>query len=192
MVWIIAAVLVVLVLVSNRLFDRRQAAANAPKWIPLASLIAGWVKGNGVQGIYHDRFVTALIDVDNTAAASSSWVYVLTIGTSSQPAGRSWEVDCAGAEPRHFGGDEAAWRRVLAGADLQGLRAAGFSHFSYDARKGELSGTSRLKTLTLESDVRNLVSATKSPPPPTPEVFTAQLDALVRLAEVNQRLDQQT
>lgn len=194
MVWTLVVVTLILVSAYNRLFDRRQAAANAAGWMPLASLVAGQVKGNGVQGIYHGRLVTARIDVSNIGsyraieAASSSWVYVLTI--SGPPSGRNWEVDYSGAQPLPFGGDETVWRQVLSGVDLDGWHGAGLYALSYHAHKGELSGSFRLKTITLGSDLKEVVGA-KSPPPPTPAVFAAQLDTLMRLAEVNQAVNQQ-
>lgn len=197
MIWIITAAVVALVFWFNRQFDRKQAAANAPLWIPLAAAVAGQVKDNGLQGIYRGRLVRALIDLNNSGGESyyaiaqstdSFWIYALKLRVSGSPSGKSWGVDCTGAEPQHFDGDEDSWRRVLAGTDTEARQAVGFDYFCYDAKKGELSGVLRMKAgVTLEADVKNLAGSMQSPPPPQPAVFAAQLDLLIQMAETLQK-----
>ncbi len=186
-------------IVLNVLDKRRQKEVNGPKWVALAPLINGSSTTTGVQGQYQGRSVHAHQSYEMSQApgqmiATQLWLYTLTMGTNAPAHGKkqNFEVALEGDALQSVSGDENAARQLLAACGLLNFQEMGLNGLRFDAGKNELTGLylEKYKAAGFNDDIKlsNFAKPDQGTVP-TPQQFQLQLDALVRLAEANERLD---
>ena len=153
------------------LWPRGSSRERAEGWAPLAAIINGQIRGNGVTGTYKGARVRAAI----LSCGERGWAYRLEMETDRRR--WNWLIEYRGDKLLGFG--EKHWRIRSQGEDLErrlldsgilDLMATWPEHpdISYIARKGLL----RFELAILEM--------------PTPQRFQDQLDLLQELARTNQ------
>jgi hypothetical protein len=162
-------------------FNKRANQKYAALWATLSGAVNGASKGNTLTGSYNGMPVQAKIRSQSDGDNSTDYYYELTITPGMQ--GKDWSLSYTGDKMLGFGAkswhvktrDEALKQRLIEAGVANSMAAwQGAPDVSYKAKGGALK---------YETQVNGMFAI------PSLEQFTAQLDLLTRLAQVNQQVN---